>query len=116
MKNKYQTGICNIGPQGRLKRFLSGVIALTLGFAIWLLFKSHAALYLLSIIGFIGLIQARISFCIANGLKNTADLDKGEKQLLQIEATKNRVQAVKILIISIIAGVIFSFIISNLIK
>lgn len=112
---QYTPGVCNIGPANRQKRFLTGALALIAGVAIWIILKSQIALYLFSIIGFVGLIQARMSFCVAYGLKNSMNLDEGEKKLLESEATKNRIQAAKIILISIIAGVVFAFIISRII-
>lgn len=115
MKTEYKVGTCNIGPEGRKRRFLTGVVGLVLALLTWIFLKSLVGLYVFSIAGFIGLIQARSSFCIAYGLKNSMNLDEGEKKVLANEASKNRVQALKIILISTIAGLVFGFAISKLI-
>ena len=116
MKVEYKAGVCNIGPLERQKRFITGVMGLIIALGSWILLKSTLALIVFSIAGFIGLIQARTSFCVAHGFMNTANLDTGEKKLLASEATKNKIQATKIVLLAIGAGLIFSLVISMLIK
>lgn len=81
--NAGNNGTCNIGDSGRRKRLFLGSLCLVNSFLlIYLIFISlvspvwFLASFVLSLAGFLGILQYRYSFCVALGIQGKTNLEE----------------------------------------
>jgi len=76
----YAPGECNIGPRNRALRYAFGVLFLSVSAALFLYLASvnaprlHRLILVLPLfLGYTGILEGRLSFCVMHGFKGTHD-------------------------------------------
>lgn len=81
-QNRYIPGVCNIDAKGRRRRATFGVIGIIITLAAWGLLQFSASvsaywqvwLIVPAFVGFLGIWQAKFSFCVADAAKQQYEI------------------------------------------
>jgi len=81
MKRQYKPGVCNIGMRNRLIRFAYGLFFFSVGVWSWAFIVVNdlhpafkIALFIPFHIGFLGMIQAILGFCVFHAHRKSYDM------------------------------------------
>lgn len=115
-ENKYQAGICNIGPEEKRKRMNAGYTGAIVTILLWIFFivanapRGYRLLTALpAIISAVGFIQASMNFCAYFGLASVFNFGKvGIQTKVEDENFRqlDRHKAFQILIYSVLVGLL----------
>ena len=77
----YASGVCNIGPRGRLVRGTFGVLGIGFAFGVWWALRASGAppswrllLFLPLFGGFVAIFEAALRFCVVLAARGAYDL------------------------------------------
>ena len=111
---QYVAGKCNIGKNNRLKRLVLGTAFIISAFGIYYLVQSNGLdrtfllmLFPVFSLGFLSVLEAKGSFCVANGLNGTYNIDAGEQEINSVsDRAKDKMKAFEVVFISVAAGAV----------
>ncbi len=115
-ENKYQTGVCNIGPEEKRKRMNAGYTGAIITILLWIFFivsgipRGYRLLTAIpAMIAAIGFIQAAMNFCAYFGLASIFNFDKLGNQIKVEDENFRRLdkrKAYQIITYSVFVGLI----------